>query len=297
MSVRFALGLALLAATLFGASGVFASAAFDEISVGYVTQARVLGGALAFLPYALWKRQFPTRSSAVRLVVFGATLATVMYTYFVAIELLGVGPGATIQFIAPVYLLVWYRLVDGAPTPRQAWLAAAVAVLGVALVAGAFDTSGLSIAGLGAGILASGAFAIYLHVGESLSNDVPPAAVMAYGFGTAALIWLAIEPIDAFPTDISSTAWWQLAYIVVLGSAVPFAMEIVALKTIPGPLIGLVATWEPVVGAGLAWMFLSQRLSLYQVIGVVLVVVSIGMIQIVAGSGELDIRRSAHKMI
>ncbi len=289
MRVRTGITLAIVAATMWGLAGVLAAAVFAEISVVRVAQVRALAGTVAFLPYVLWKREFPARKVWPLVVAFGVSLATVTYSFYLAIDLIGVGPGATIQFIAPIYLLAWNRWVRGDAVTSIAWVAAGAALVGVSLIAQAWSGTALNLPGLAAGLVSSVAFAFYLALAERLSKDLSSYAIMAYGFGIAAIIWLIAVPIWTFPTDISSTGWWQLAAVVMVGTIVPFALEIKALGMAPAPLIGLTATWEPLVATVLAWIYLAQQLSLGQIAGGLLILVAISLIQISAGDHTPDL--------
>jgi drug/metabolite transporter (DMT)-like permease len=289
MRTRTGITLALVAATMWGIAGVLAAAVFTEVSVIRVAEVRAVAGALAFLPYVIWKGEVPDRHTWRWVIAFGVSLATVTYSFYLAIDLIGVGPGATIQFIAPVYLLAWNRWVRGDAVPAVAWMAAGVALVGVALVAQAFEGAALNLPGLAAGITSSIAFAFYLALAERLSRNLSSPAIMAYGFGVAALIWLVAVPIWTFPTDLSATAWWQLAAVIVIGTIVPFALEIKALGMAPAPLIGLTATWEPLVATVLAWAFLAQQLTLGQALGAVMILGAISLIQRNAGEHQPEL--------
>ncbi len=282
--------LALVASTLWGLAGVLAAAVFDEISVVRVAEVRAIGGAVAFLPYVLWKREAPSRQAWPLILAFGVSLATVTYTFYMAINLIGVGPGATIQFIAPVYLLAWNRFIRHEPLKPIAWLAAASALVGVSLIAQVWDGPSVNLPGLAAGIVSSVAFAFYLALGERLSTHLSPPAIMAYGFGTTSVIWLVVAPLWTFPaTALSTSGWWQIAAIVVIGTIIPFAVEIRALGMAPAPLIGLAATWEPLFAAILAWIFLTQLLSTSQVIGGLLILGAIALIQATSEQSTPDL--------
>lgn len=288
MRVRTGIMLALAAATMWGLAGALAAAVFAEIPVVRVAQVRALGGTLAFLPYVLWKREFPGKVWPI-VVAFGVSLATVTYSFYLAIDLIGVGPGATIQFIAPVYLLAWNRWVRGDRVAPTAWVASAAAIIGVSLIAQAWSGAALNLPGLAAGIVSSISFAFYLALAEKLSKDLSSYAIMAYGFGVAALIWLVAVPIWTFPTDVSRAGWWQLAAVVVVGTILPFALEIKALGLAPAALIGLTATWEPLVATVLAWMYLAQRLTLGQIVGGVMILGAISIIQTNASDQTPDL--------
>ena len=126
--------LALTAAALFGLSGAVAAGVFSEIDPARVAQTRSLVAAVLLIAFAAWRGVLRPNGGLWKFALLGLNLATVNVTFYWAIDRLGVGPGATIQFLAPVFVLVWIAVVRGAHVGRAAWLAAVAAVLGVGLV-------------------------------------------------------------------------------------------------------------------------------------------------------------------
>jgi drug/metabolite transporter (DMT)-like permease len=63
--------------------------------------------------------------------------------------------------------------------------------------------------------------------------------------------------------------------VIVMGSLIPFAMLVRGLAMLSATQVTLVATWEPVAGALVAWAWLGERLSAAQAAGGVVVLVGI----------------------
>ena len=76
-----------------------------------------------------------------------------------------------------------------------------------------------------------------------------------------------------------STAAALVAGVVVVGSVVPFALTFAALSMVPAARVGLVSTFEPVVGALAAWLVLSETLELAQLGGGARVIAGIAIAQ------------------
>lgn len=278
------LWLALVAAALFGVSGVVAADAFDAVTPVQMTQFRSVVTAV-ILGVLVLRRRRPgaVRSAAGRLGLLGVALAAVTVTYYVAIDRLGVGPGVTLQFLGPALVLVWMRVAQRRAVPGAAWAAAAVAVGGTALMTGAWDIASVDAIGVLAGLGAAVSLATYLVVGESLGRSLSALSIAAYGFGVSALIWLVAAPVDV--PVVSSTVWAQMVWVAVAGTAVPFLLEVAALRRADPGRVGVVATSEPVVAAAVAWPVLGQALTPTQVGGGMLVVTSVAMIQWITASG------------
>jgi drug/metabolite transporter (DMT)-like permease len=70
-----------------------------------------------------------------------------------------------------------------------------------------------------------------------------------------------------------------VAWIVVLGAVVPFWLSIAALRHLAPTAAGLVATVEPVFASIVAWLWLEQVLSAWQVAGGAVVLTGIVLAQ------------------
>lgn len=275
--MRHGLTLTALSAVLAAVGGVVAANVFDRVDPTVVNQYRMVIAAVVLVGAAYRKRMTMTGGRLPLLGVFGAVIAGVTITFYWSIDRLGVGPGVMLQFTAPVLVLVWMRFMQGRSVPGSTWLAALTAVGGVVAVVGAWSSTTFDPLGLAAGLASMVLYASYLLIGEFLSARVPVLATIAYGFAVSALIWVLLVP----PTIISATpiVWFQLLWIGVMGTAVPFLLVIQALSTVDSGRVGVVATLEPVVAAAAAWLFLGQALTAPQVLGGILVVTAIVVVQ------------------
>lgn len=272
------LAMAVAAALVFGVSGAVAGGLFEELSPTRVTEARALAITATLLPYVLLTGAPRIGRAWPWLLAFGGVLAGVTFTFYWSLDLLGVGPGATVQFVAPVFVLLWMRFVQGRIVAPIAWVASVTAVSGVAMVTQAWEVSSLDPIAVTAGVSSALLFAAYLLLAEHLVRVFPPVALTAYGFAVASVIWLIAVPITGFPTDLSTRAWWQLAVVLVFGAVVPFTLEMAAVRTIPSGLLGVIATMEPVVAGAAAWILLGQVLAPIQITGSLLVAGSVAVI-------------------
>ena len=73
--------------------------------------------------------------------------------------------------------------------------------------------------------------------------------------------------------------WVLVAWIVVLGAIVPFWLSISALSHLAPTTAGLVATVEPVFASIVAWLWLEQVLTGWQVAGGLVVLTGIVLAQ------------------
>jgi drug/metabolite transporter (DMT)-like permease len=278
-NTRIGVALALTAAFLWGVSGAVAADSFADVSPARVAQVRALLAALTLMPYAWWRGMLRIPGNVGWLVALGINLAAVNVTFYWAIDRLGVGPGATIQFLGPILVLGWMAFVQGRAVSRAAWAAAVTAVAGVALVSRAWDLAGVDWIGVAAGLASAVLFGSYLLIGEFLGTQMRAVTVMSWGFLVASAFWAVVQPVWSFPTDLGGDVWMKLVWVGIAGTALPFLIEFAALRRAPAGLVGVVATAEPVIGAAAAWVLLDQRLDTAQIIGGLMVVVAVASIQ------------------
>jgi drug/metabolite transporter (DMT)-like permease len=129
------LALALLSALAFGGSG---TAAKPLINAGLpplqMVWLRVTGAALVLLPVALRHSSVLRRRPGL-LLGFGIfAVAGVQACYFGAISRIPVGVALLIEYLGPVLLLGWVRLVQKRHVTRAAAVGAAIALAGMACV-------------------------------------------------------------------------------------------------------------------------------------------------------------------
>ena len=271
--------LALGAATMWGVTGAVAAGVFDVVSPAYVSQSRAIIALIILVPYAAYRGVLRPPKPLWKFMLLGVNLALVNVSFYWALDLLGVGPGATIQFLAPTMVLAWIAVVRGYSVGWIVWLAAVGAIIGVALVTQAWALEGSDYLGFAAGLLSAVLFASYLLFGEHLGATHPPTQIATWGFVFAAILWLIVLPPWTFPRGLGTDIWADIVIIGVFGTALPFIFGFNALRLAPSGIVGVAATAEPAIAAVAALILLDQRLAPSQWLGVAVVVVAIATFQ------------------
>jgi drug/metabolite transporter (DMT)-like permease len=229
----------------------------------------------------------PAREAVPALVGFGLSVAAVNAAYYVAIDRLSVGVAISLQYTAPVLLLGLSVLTGRGRAGRTAWVAAGLTLAGAVLVSQALSGVG-SVSGLG--LLAASAssvfFATYLLTAEAAGRrGLDPATVLVWGFVVAILAWTVVAPWWSWPVARLSDAKILLAVLGVgiVGTLVPFFLAVRAVRVLSPATAGIAATSEPPFAAVFAWLFLSQHLTVWQIVGAGLVVAGVVLAQRVSG--------------
>ena len=90
--------------------------------------------------------------------------------------------------------------------------------------------------------------------------------------------WVLVLPVWTFPTDVSGTVWAKLVWVGIGGTALPFLAQFAALRRVASGIVGVVATAEPVIAAGAAWVILDQSLTVLQIVGGMVVVLAVAAV-------------------
>jgi drug/metabolite transporter (DMT)-like permease len=278
--------LAAAGAALFSLNGSMARYLLDDgVDAARLSQLRSAGSWLLLLVILGVSRRDllrVDRSELPSLALMGILgLAAVHATFFVAVDRLEIGPALTIQYLAPLLLLVWLRVVHGRRLSPGLWGAVALSLLGCFFVVRAYDVSGLDALGVLAAFGSMFTFAIYMVGSERSGQRHQAVTTLFWAFGFATLFWALVTPWWSFPWEgLASTRNALLAVaLVVAGTLVPFVLTVAALRHVPAPRVAVIATLEPVLAAVFAWIIHDEALAAIQIAGGMIVLTAVAWVQ------------------
>lgn len=203
--------LVVAAAVLFGLNaGISRIPLRSGTSTETFTSVRITGAFLVLVLIVLLVERSalrPPRGRSILLVLGLGVVGIVglQWTYNVAIDRLPLGIALLVEYLGPVWVVLWVRLVRREPVDRRMWPALGLAVVGLAVVGQvwtgvAFDGLGLAMA-FAAGLC----FATYFLLGEHDAGG-SPLHVIVWAFGFAAVVMNVIAPawtVDTLGVDAS----------------------------------------------------------------------------------------------
>ncbi len=196
-------------------------------------------------------------------------LALTQFTYYSAIQVLSVGLAILLQYLAPLWILLFERLYLKLPLTRSRIVALLLALAGCGLVS--LETIGsahLSRYGVALGVAAGVCFAAYSLMAQHASKSYAELTVLFYSLLFAALFWAIAGPGSWQPlSQVETFKYWILVYVAAFGTIVPYLLFIRALKYLTASQVSIVSTAEPVAAAVIAWVFLGERLTPLQIAG------------------------------
>jgi drug/metabolite transporter (DMT)-like permease len=298
------------AAACWAMAAVLAKYVFDRgVPPVRLAEARVAVALAVLAPLLVWRRPGllrPPPGTLPLLAGFGACVAAVNLSYYLAIDRLPVGVAVSLQYTGPAMVLAVTALAGrgapegsgepqgGPPVNRAgrpglaAWVAAAVTLAGAVLVSRALEgLAGLDVPGVAAGLASAVTFAAYLLTAELAgARGAHPATTLLWGFLSSVAIWSLVAPWWSWPLDAARDPGVALAVVGVgvVGTLLPFALAVGAVRVISAATAGIAATSEPVFAAAFAWVLLDQRLAPTQLAGGALVVAGVVLAQLAAAS-------------
>ena len=238
----------------------FAKTLFAHMGATGISAYRIgLAALLLVLVLRPWRRRWSARDLP-PLALYGVTLGTMNLLFYLAIGRIPLGLAIAIEFTGPLAVALWtsHRALDGL------WIALAATGLGLILPlqglqgAGALDPVGIAFA-LAAGVC----WALYIVVGQHVAHrygrDATPMGMLA-----AALV---VVPVGLAQSGVGllRLEWlWPGLVVAALSSALPYALEMYALRHLPKRSFSILLSLEPAVGAVAAWAMLSEALSARQ---------------------------------
>ena len=218
-------------------------------------------------------------------------LAASNFFYYFAIQKTTVATAIVLQYVAPVWVLLYMlaRKLQHATVQRVLGVALAVIGCGVAVglisSRGDFPWLGLSGARFSAiGVLAAEAaaisFAFYNVYAQHLIQKYDRWTVLLYALLGASVFWQFVNPPWKIAAQhYSGGQWLFLAAFAITSMLVPFSFYFAGLQHLDPTRAVVTACLEPVWAIALTALILGELVSPMQVVGIVLVLAATILVQ------------------
>ena len=227
-------------------------------------------GLSALVLVCVWRpwRFRLSRADAGRVLMYGLVLGLMNLTFYLSLRTIPLGPAIAIEFAGPLTL----ALVHARRWIHFVWVACAVIGLGLLLpLRGglfALDPVGIAFAAT-AGLF----WALYIIFGQRLSHMHAGQSV-ALGMSTAAMVILPFGIVSAGPALLVPSVLLLGLGVALVSSALPYSLEMIALRHIPKRTFGVLLSAEPALGAVAGLFLLHEQLSGLQWLAIVCIVVA-----------------------
>jgi len=269
--------LVLGAATSVQGGASVAKSLFPELGPPGVVFLRLLFGSIALWAIARPELRGRPRRELRLVAALGVVLVSMNVSFYESIDRLPLGIAVTVEFLGPLAVAVLgsRRRVD------FVWIA--FAGLGVALLA---DGGGRSVhaTGLLLAALAGLFWALYIFLSVPIGKAYPGASGLAPAMVLGAVLIAPWGIISAGHHLRDPQLVGAAVGVGLLSSALPWSLELEALRRLPTHVFGVVLSLEPAVAALAGFVLLHEHLRLRAWLAIALVVLA-------SAGAALEVRR------
>ena len=273
---------------MWATSGTFTELALDaeadalQITVFsiIITTILIFIGVLAFDKKSL----AIGRKDIISLFVFSQISSTFFsLAWYYCVDLTNVAIAVILLYAYPSIVTVASAFFLGERLTFEKAIALPLTFVGCVLVSGAQDAESLEfdLIGIGLGVYTAIAGAIYYIWGKKFLEKYSANTVVLYMslFSLPVLILIA-NPISMAQTSLPTDAWMYIFLIGVIPGAIAPVASMLALRRIQASRASIVASIEPVVAVIIAYLVLSETITVFQGIGVALVFLGVVMLRL-----------------
>ena len=282
--------LASLASSFWAISGISGEILFKQFNFSsdwLVSTRTLMSGILLFMIVIFIEkksilRPLKNKRDSMGIILFGvAGMYLVQYTYFKTIELSNVSFATILQFTAPFFIFI-YESIKNRKLPSISTVTLLfMTILGVVFIAtkGNFSNLSVSLEALLFGLVSAIMIAFYSTYPKKLLKKYGSITVVGWGMIIGSVISNIIHPIWEIQDDINTKSIIQVIIVVILGTSIAYLIYIASLNYISSSLAGILTTFEPVLAAVLSVVIFGLKFSIIELIGFVLVFVSIFVLE------------------
>jgi len=201
-------------------------------------------------------------------ILYGLSLGAMNMVFYLAIERIPIGLGVTLEFVGPLILAIFSskKAID--------FLWVLMAAIGIALIAPWTSNNGLDLVGALLALLAGAFWAAYIILGGRISKIMKGGDAVAVGMLFATLLILPFGIFNGGLNLLTPKLLGLGTALALLSSAIPFTLEIKALKQLPARTFSILMSLEPAVASLAAFVFLQEHLSFKESLAVAFVVIA-----------------------
>jgi inner membrane transporter RhtA len=200
--------------------------------------------------------------------------------FYMAISRIPLALGVALEFIGPLVLALSgsKKIID--------FLWVILAAAGIALIA-PWSNNGLDVIGVLLALLAGVLWASYILLGGRISKIMDGGKAVTIGMIFASALVLPIAIGDGILTHITPRLLILGFALALLSSAIPFTLEMNALRKMPAKTFSILMSLEPAAAALSGLIFLHEYLSFYEWLAVALIITA-------SAGATLTSKKAAH---
>lgn len=218
------------------------------------------------------------------------SLAFFNFCYFYSITTVSLSVASVLLYTAPAFVAVMSAVLFGERLNAIRLLCLGLAIVGCVLVTGVlFEDHSLSFYGIMTGLGAGFGYALYSIFGRyALNRGYHTLTVNLWTFLIASLsiVWF-VRPIELIKTvSTASFPWYAVVCLVLVSTLIPYLLYTYGLTGMESGRASVLATVEPVVATLTGILLFGETLTVFNVLGILLVLGAVALLNLPASKKE-----------
>ena len=274
----------LLSGLIWGICGILGEYFFThyQVSSGWITSMRLLIAGSSVLILAFYKLKFhlfdiwrdkKNYLSFLAYAILG--IFSVQFFFYLCVEYSNATTATVLQFISPIFILAYDRIIYKKKASRNAILYVLIAIVGVFLMATKGDLSTLSITPLAlvTGLLSALGVMFNVILPQKFAKEYGFVPTVGWGMIVAGIFSNFLYPVYQISFQLD---WISIAIcltIAFLGTAFAFFLSMKAVSMVSPLVVSVVSASEPLSSAILSILFLGLVLDGYLLLAMILIII------------------------
>lgn len=233
------------------------------------TSAWRLGLAAIMLGLVMRPWRHPlTRAQLPMVFRYGAALGFMNLTFYLALQRIPLGVAVALEFTGPLCLAIF------SSRRKQDLIWVVLAATGLALLFPWANDSHLDLWGMALAVVAGACWACYIVYGQKLGQALKGPRAVAWGMTAAAACVIPFGFVQSQGTLWHPDLLVPALLVALLSSALPYSLEMIALRRLPSATFSILMSLEPAVAMLMGWIFLNEALSKLEMVAITCIVVA-----------------------
>lgn len=247
---------------------------FPQVGPAGMVSLRLVFSAIILLLVARPKLRSISRRSWIVVTLFGISLGGMNLLFYEALARIDLGPTVTIEVLGPLALSVILA------RRAIAWLWAGLAFTGVVLLSQG-GLEGIDTIGVLFALGAAAGWAAYILASRETGKSFEGLGGLAIAMVIGAIITLPFGIAQAGATLLEPHILLLGLAVAILSSAIPYALELIALRRIKAETFSVVIASSPAIATLAGFVILGQQIGWLQGLGIAFVIAaSIGAVRL-----------------
>ena len=274
----------LLSGLIWGICGILGEYFFShyQVSSGWITSMRLLvAGSFVIVLSSLKLRSqlfeiWRNRNNYLPFLAYAILgIFSVQYFFYLCVEYSNATTATILQFISPVFILFYNRIIYKKKASKSAIFYVLVAMVGVFLMATKGDLSKLSITPLAllTGLLSALGVMFNVILPQRFAKKYGFVPTVGWGMIIAGIFSNFLYPVYKISFQVDAISICICLTIAFLGTAFAFFLSMKAVSLVSPLVVSVVSASEPLSSAILSVLFLGLVLDGYLLLAMILIII------------------------